>query len=70
MMSNFDVTVNRWIGEGFQQPSITCAVCHKPGTVIEINGDRICGLCLDECHRKISEALLKSVWKPELEKNI
>lgn len=64
-MPNYDVTVNRWLGDGFEKPSITCAVCHKPATVVEINGDRVCGHCLDEAGRRINAAVMEAVWLPD-----
>jgi uncharacterized CHY-type Zn-finger protein len=63
-MADFDVIINRWKGNRFERPSVTCNVCNAPATVVEINGDRVCAYCLGEAGRKINAALLEAVWLP------
>lgn len=59
-MTDFSVTVNRWVGEGYEKPWISCCICHKAASVIDLNGDRVCAACLNKALKVIDQEVRRA----------
>ena len=55
----FKVIVNRCVGDACEDPTVSCGLCDKPGSVVMIKECPVCGMCLNLASVAIRRAVLK-----------